>query len=92
MHVDLLNSAQSAHTASLLHQHAPLVHCMTNDVVQTFTANVLFAKLKHLADPGAREGAQASFLWCFAPNACLSCSSCSAVRLERTSLALVPSR
>ncbi|HAT3955403.1 TPA: hydroxyethylthiazole kinase, partial [Kluyvera ascorbata] len=43
MHVDLLNSAQSAHTASLLHQHAPLVHCMTNDVVQTFTANVLLA-------------------------------------------------
>ena len=43
MHVDLLNPAQSAHTAHLLHQHAPLVHCMTNDVVQTFTANVLLA-------------------------------------------------
>jgi hydroxyethylthiazole kinase-like sugar kinase family protein len=23
--------------------HSPLVHCMTNDVVQTFTANVLLA-------------------------------------------------
>ena len=43
MHVDLLNPAQSARTAHLLHQHAPLVHCMTNDVVQTFTANVLLA-------------------------------------------------
>lgn len=43
MHVDLLNPAQFAHTAHLLHQHAPLVHCMTNDVVQTFTANVLLA-------------------------------------------------
>ncbi|WP_420846538.1 hydroxyethylthiazole kinase [Mixta mediterraneensis] len=32
--------------ASILHQfrqHAPLVHCMTNDVVQTFSANVLLA-------------------------------------------------
>ena len=43
MHVDLLNPAQPARTAQLLHQHAPLVHCMTNDVVQTFTANVLLA-------------------------------------------------
>ncbi len=25
------------------HQHSPLVHCMTNDVVQTFTANTLLA-------------------------------------------------
>ena len=35
-----------AHVARILHQfrqHAPLVHCMTNDVVQTFTANVLLA-------------------------------------------------
>lgn len=43
MQADLLNPAQSAHTAHLLFQHAPLVHCMTNDVVQTFTANVLLA-------------------------------------------------
>lgn len=43
MHVDLLNPAQSAHTAHLLQRHAPLIHCMTNDVVQTFTANVLLA-------------------------------------------------
>ncbi len=27
----------------LFHQHSPLVHCMTNDVVQTFTANTLLA-------------------------------------------------
>ncbi|ROU12471.1 hydroxyethylthiazole kinase [Kluyvera ascorbata] len=43
MQADLLSPAQSAHTANLLHQHSPLVHCMTNDVVQTFTANVLLA-------------------------------------------------
>ena len=43
MQVDLLSSAQSAHALHLFHQHSPLVHCMTNDVVQTFTANVLLA-------------------------------------------------
>ncbi|MCQ4034135.1 hypothetical protein FK513_32760, partial [Klebsiella pneumoniae] len=40
--------------------HSPLVHCMTNDVVQTFTANVLLAvapnilsrRLKELVDDG----------------------------------------
>lgn len=35
-----------AHTAQVLQQfrhHSPLTHCMTNDVVQTFTANVLLA-------------------------------------------------
>ena len=26
-----------------LQQNSPLLHCMTNDVVQTFTANVLLA-------------------------------------------------
>ena len=40
---DLLSSAQLAHSLQLLRQQAPLVHCMTNDVVQTFTANVLLA-------------------------------------------------
>ncbi|QDY42430.1 hydroxyethylthiazole kinase [Candidatus Pantoea soli] len=40
---DLLSSAQLAHSLLLLRQQAPLVHCMTNDVVQTFTANVLLA-------------------------------------------------
>lgn len=40
---DLLSSAQLAHSLQLLHQQTPLVHCMTNDVVQTFTANVLLA-------------------------------------------------
>lgn len=43
MQVDLLSFAQSAHTLHLFHQHSPLVHCMTNDVVQTFTANTLLA-------------------------------------------------
>lgn len=43
MQVDLLSSAQSAHTLHLFHQHSPLVHCITNDVVQTFTANTLLA-------------------------------------------------
>ncbi|QGY29875.1 hydroxyethylthiazole kinase [Pantoea cypripedii] len=38
---DLLSTAQLAQSLRLLRQHMPLVHCMTNDVVQTFTANVL---------------------------------------------------
>ena len=40
---DFLPPAQLAHSLQLLRQQAPLVHCMTNDVVQTFTANVLLA-------------------------------------------------
>jgi len=40
---DLLNPAHIAHLRHLFHCHSPLVHCMTNDVVQTFTANVLLA-------------------------------------------------
>ena len=40
---DLLNPAHIAHLRHLFHHHSPLVHCMTNDVVQTFTANVLLA-------------------------------------------------
>ncbi|MRT42139.1 hydroxyethylthiazole kinase [Enterobacteriaceae bacterium RIT702] len=40
---DLLSPAQLAHSLQRLRQQAPLVHCMTNDVVQTFTANVLLA-------------------------------------------------
>lgn len=43
MQPDLLDRA---HVAQILHQfrtRSPLVHCMTNDVVQTFTANVLLA-------------------------------------------------
>ncbi len=40
---DPLSPAQLAHSLQLLRQQAPLVHCMTNDVVQTFTANVLLA-------------------------------------------------
>ncbi|MGK9172921.1 hydroxyethylthiazole kinase [Yokenella regensburgei] len=43
MQPDLLHRA---HVAQILHQfrtRSPLVHCMTNDVVQTFTANVLLA-------------------------------------------------
>ena len=40
---DLLNPAHIAHLRHLFHRHSPLVHCMTNDVVQAFTANVLLA-------------------------------------------------
>lgn len=43
MQPDLLNSAQIAHTSHLIRTCSPLVHCMTNEVVQTFTANVLLA-------------------------------------------------
>lgn len=43
MQPDLLSSAQLAHTSHLFRTRSPLVHCMTNDVVQTFTANVLLA-------------------------------------------------
>lgn len=43
MQPDLLSSAQLAHTSSLFRTRSPLVHCMTNDVVQTFTANTLLA-------------------------------------------------
>jgi hydroxyethylthiazole kinase len=38
-----LSPAQLAHALHCLRQQAPLVHCMTNDVVQSFTANVLLA-------------------------------------------------
>ncbi len=40
---ELLNPAPVAHLRHLLRAHSPFVHCMTNDVVQTFTANVLLA-------------------------------------------------
>ena len=43
MQADLLNPAHIAHIRHLFRHHSPLVHCMTNDVVQTFTANVLLA-------------------------------------------------
>ena len=43
MQPDLLNNAQIAQLSRLFRRHSPLVHCMTNDVVQTFTANVLLA-------------------------------------------------
>lgn len=33
----------AAASLTLFHQKKPLVHCLTNDVVQTFTANVLLA-------------------------------------------------
>ncbi|EKZ6369056.1 TPA: hydroxyethylthiazole kinase [Klebsiella aerogenes] len=38
-----LNPAHIAHLQQLFRTSSPLVHCMTNDVVQTFTANVLLA-------------------------------------------------
>lgn len=43
MQPDLLTSAQLAHFSHHLRLRSPLVHCMTNEVVQTFTANVLLA-------------------------------------------------
>ena len=43
MQPDLLSGHQAATVLTQLRTHAPLVHCMTNDVVQTFTANVLLA-------------------------------------------------
>lgn len=43
MQPDLLHSAQIARTFPLFRQCSPLVHCMTNEVVQTLTANVLLA-------------------------------------------------
>jgi len=38
-----LSHADVAHSLTLFQQQSPLIHCMTNDVVQTFTANVLLA-------------------------------------------------
>lgn len=38
-----LPGAIAAHTLQQLRQQAPLVHCLTNDVVQTITANTLLA-------------------------------------------------
>ncbi len=38
-----LNTAHIAHLQQVFRTSSPLVHCMTNDVVQTFTANVLLA-------------------------------------------------
>lgn len=54
MQVDLLSSAQSAHALHLFHQHSPLVHCMTNDVVQTFTCQYL-AGARRIASDGYRN-------------------------------------
>lgn len=38
-----LNPAHIAHLQQLFRTSSPLIHCMTNDVVQTFTANVVLA-------------------------------------------------
>lgn len=43
MQPDLLHRADAAHALQHFLTLSPLVHCMTNDVVQTFTANVLLA-------------------------------------------------
>ncbi|WP_318365001.1 hydroxyethylthiazole kinase [Enterobacter sp.] len=43
MQPDLLHRADAAHALQHFRTLSPLVHCMTNDVVQTFTANVLLA-------------------------------------------------
>ncbi|WP_371419644.1 hydroxyethylthiazole kinase [Pantoea sp. CCBC3-3-1] len=36
-------AAMAAPSLNLFHQASPLIHCLTNDVVQSFTANVLLA-------------------------------------------------
>lgn len=43
MQPDLLSPAHTAQLASLMATHSPLVHCLTNQVVPSFTANVLLA-------------------------------------------------
>lgn len=43
MQPDLLSHAHIASVLQHFRTRSPLVHCMTNDVVQTFTANVLLA-------------------------------------------------
>ena len=43
IHATPLNPVDAASSLALFRQQSPLVHCMTNDVVQTFTANVLLA-------------------------------------------------
>ena len=43
MQSDLLSGPQAAAVLNPLRARSPLIHCMTNDVVQTFTANVLLA-------------------------------------------------
>ncbi|WP_199781137.1 hydroxyethylthiazole kinase, partial [Cronobacter malonaticus] len=43
MSSDLLCGSHAAPVVTQLRRHAPLVHCITNDVVQNFTANVLLA-------------------------------------------------
>jgi len=43
MQPDQLTRAQIAHALQQFRHRSPLVHCMTNDVVQNFTANVLLA-------------------------------------------------
>lgn len=43
MQPDLHSRTATAHALHHFRTRSPLVHCMTNDVVQTFTANVLLA-------------------------------------------------
>ncbi|WP_275076014.1 hydroxyethylthiazole kinase [Providencia rettgeri] len=40
---EYINDTVKSQILQQLHDQSPLVHCMTNDVVQTFTANVLLA-------------------------------------------------
>lgn len=40
---ELINDTKKLQILQQLHDQSPLVHCMTNDVVQTFTANALLA-------------------------------------------------
>lgn len=43
MQFETTSEEQISKTKQLFIEHSPLIHCMTNDVVQTFTANILLA-------------------------------------------------
>ncbi|QIC17680.1 hydroxyethylthiazole kinase [Providencia sp. 21OH12SH02B-Prov] len=43
MQFETVSETQISKTKQLFTVHSPLIHCMTNDVVQTFTANILLA-------------------------------------------------
>ncbi|MCS5960701.1 hydroxyethylthiazole kinase [Klebsiella pneumoniae subsp. pneumoniae] len=64
---ELLNPAPVAHLRHLAARPFPLVHCMTNDVVQTFTANVLLAvgaSPAMVIDPAKRRNLPLSLMRC----------------------------
>ncbi|MEY8711561.1 hydroxyethylthiazole kinase [Mangrovibacter phragmitis] len=59
MQPDLLCGNQAATVLQHFRTHRPLVHCLTNDVVQTFTANTLLAlRASPAMVPDEQEAAQ----------------------------------